>query len=105
MSSFNTSSFPGHLALAKDDVLTIGRIDEVQKLHVRTVPLGEQPFRICHCPSARALVVVTMLGPGSSPTCICLLPCGGKASSHDPAESVTKCWNRMLTSPSNPACM
>jgi len=29
------------LALANDSTLTIGTIDEIQKLHIRTVPLGE----------------------------------------------------------------
>ena len=31
------------LALANDSTLTIGTIDEIQKLHIRTVPLGESP--------------------------------------------------------------
>jgi len=31
------------LALANDSTLTIGTIDEIQKLHIRTVPLGETP--------------------------------------------------------------
>jgi len=32
---------PCSLALANDSTLTIGTIDEIQKLHIRTVPLGE----------------------------------------------------------------
>lgn len=31
------------LALANDGTLTIGTIDEIQKLHIRTIPLGESP--------------------------------------------------------------
>jgi len=31
------------LALANDNTLTIGTIDEIQKLHIRTVALGESP--------------------------------------------------------------
>lgn len=34
----------GHsLALANNSTLTIGTIDEIQKLHIRTVPLYESP--------------------------------------------------------------
>lgn len=28
--------------------MTIGTIDEIQKLHIRTVPLGETPRRIAY---------------------------------------------------------
>ena len=31
------------LALANNSTLTIGTIDEIQKLHIRTVPLYESP--------------------------------------------------------------
>ena len=31
------------LALTNDTSLTIGTIDEIQKLHIRNVPLGESP--------------------------------------------------------------
>ena len=31
-------------------------IDDIQKLHIRTVPLGEQPRRLCHVKSKRAFV-------------------------------------------------
>lgn len=36
------------LALATDSSITIGTIDEIQKLHIRTVPLQESPRRIAH---------------------------------------------------------
>jgi len=29
------------LVIANDNTLTIGTIDEIQKLHIRTIPLGE----------------------------------------------------------------
>lgn len=36
--------FPSYsLALANNSTLTIGTIDEIQKLHIRTVPLYESP--------------------------------------------------------------
>ncbi|KAH7969526.1 hypothetical protein HPB52_019302 [Rhipicephalus sanguineus] len=36
------------LALANDNTLLIGTIDEIQKLHIRTVPLGELPRQVVH---------------------------------------------------------
>lgn len=36
------------LALATDCTVTIGTIDEIQKLHIRTVPLNESPRRIAY---------------------------------------------------------
>jgi len=48
MASFNAESFPESLALASEEDLTIGTINEIQKLHIRPFPLGEQPRRICH---------------------------------------------------------
>lgn len=35
--------FFNSLALANNSTLTIGTIDEIQKLHIRTVPLYESP--------------------------------------------------------------
>ncbi|KAH8972743.1 hypothetical protein BDL97_01G007000 [Sphagnum fallax] len=45
---FNSSSFPESLAICKKGELIIGKFDDIQKLHIRTVPLGEQPRRISH---------------------------------------------------------
>ena len=59
MTSFNSASFPDSLALAKEGAMTIGGIDEVQKLHIRTVPLGEQPRRLAHQEASRTFVVLT----------------------------------------------
>ncbi|BBN08966.1 DNA damage-binding protein 1 [Marchantia polymorpha subsp. ruderalis] len=53
MCPFNSASFPDSLAIGKEGELTIGTIDDIQKLHIRTVPLGEQPRRICHQESSR----------------------------------------------------
>ena len=57
MCSFNSESFPDSLAVASDSTLTIGTIDDIQKLHIRTVPLGEQPRRIAHQPATRTFAV------------------------------------------------
>ncbi|RXM30031.1 DNA damage-binding protein 1 [Acipenser ruthenus] len=41
MCPLNSEGYP-------DSTLTIGTIDEIQKLHIRTVPLNESPRRICY---------------------------------------------------------
>lgn len=46
------------LALATDSTVTIGTIDEIQKLHIRTVPLGESPRRIAYQESSQVLMVL-----------------------------------------------
>ena len=56
---FNCDAFPDSLALASESDLTIGGIDDIQKLHIRTVPLGEQPRRIAHQPETRTYAALT----------------------------------------------
>ncbi|KAK9905245.1 hypothetical protein M0R45_000357 [Rubus argutus] len=41
MCPFNSAAFPDRLAIAKEGELTIGTIDDIQKLHIRSIPLGE----------------------------------------------------------------
>jgi len=60
MSQFNSEDFTDSLAIATESGLTIGTIDDIQKLHIRSVPLGEQPRRICHQESARAFCICTI---------------------------------------------
>lgn len=60
MASFNSSSFPDSLALVREGALAIGSIDDIQKLHIRTVPLDEQPRRIAHQESTRTFAVCTI---------------------------------------------
>lgn len=59
MAPFNSASFPDSLAIAKEDSLTLGTIDAIQKLHIRSVPLGEQPRRLALQEATRSLAVVT----------------------------------------------
>ncbi|KAK9843115.1 hypothetical protein WJX74_007214 [Apatococcus lobatus] len=70
MCPFNSSSFPESLALAKETGLTIGNMDEIQKLHIRSVPLGEQPRRLAHQDSSRTFGVALSQ---------CLDPSGGES--------------------------
>jgi len=60
MCDFDCQSFPESLALATENSLTIGTIDEIQKLHIRTVPLGEMPRRICHHESANVFCLLSV---------------------------------------------
>ncbi|AQK92556.1 DNA damage-binding protein 1a [Zea mays] len=43
------------LAIAKEGELSIGTIDDIQKLHIRTIPLNEQARRICHQEQSKTL--------------------------------------------------
>ncbi|KAL4189515.1 hypothetical protein AMTRI_Chr08g165760 [Amborella trichopoda] len=54
MCPFNSAAFPDSLAIAKEGELTIGSIDDIQKLHIRAIPLGEHARRICHQEQNRA---------------------------------------------------
>lgn len=59
MAPFHSEAFPECLAIASEEGLVIGTIDDIQKLHIRTVPLGEQPRRLCHVESARVFALLT----------------------------------------------
>jgi DNA damage-binding protein 1 len=48
MAPFHSEQFPECLALSSEAGLMIGIVDEIQKLHVQTFPLGEAPRRIVH---------------------------------------------------------
>ena len=58
---FHCEDFKDHLAISTEDELTIGTVDDIQKLHIRTIPLQEQPRRICHQPETRVFAVLTMM--------------------------------------------
>nr|CAD7595538.1 unnamed protein product [Timema genevievae] len=60
MCSLNSEAYADSLALATDSTVTIGTIDEIQKLHIRTVPLGESPRRIAYQESTQTFGVITM---------------------------------------------
>lgn len=60
MCPLNSEAYPDSLALANDNTLLIGTIDEIQKLHIRTVPLGESPRRIAYQESTQTFGVITM---------------------------------------------
>lgn len=57
MCPFNSAAFPDSLAIAKEGELSIGTIDDIQKLHIRSIPLGEHARRICHQEQSRTFAV------------------------------------------------
>lgn len=60
MCSLNAQAYSDSLALATKNSVIIGTIDEIQKLHIRTVPLGEGPRRIAYQESSQTFGVATM---------------------------------------------
>ncbi|XP_010445239.1 PREDICTED: DNA damage-binding protein 1b-like [Camelina sativa] len=57
MCPFNSAAFPDSLAIAREGELTIGTIDAIQKLHIRTIPIGEHARRICHQEQTRTFAI------------------------------------------------
>ena len=53
-------SFFYSLAIAKEGDLTIGTIDDIQKLHIRSIPLGEHARRICHQEQSRTFAICSL---------------------------------------------
>ncbi|GMH52129.1 hypothetical protein TL16_g01162 [Triparma laevis f. inornata] len=54
---FNCDLFPDCLSLASEEMLTIGTIDDIKKLHVQTWKLGEGPRYIVHHAEARVFAM------------------------------------------------
>eukprot|EP00667_Euglena_gracilis_P000838 EG_transcript_838 len=52
------------LALICEENLVLGTIDAIQKLHIRTVPLGEQPRKIVFHQSSQAFALLSSRSPG-----------------------------------------
>ncbi|KAL1501062.1 hypothetical protein ABEB36_006460 [Hypothenemus hampei] len=59
MCSLNSEAYPDSLALATATSVTIGTIDEIQKLHIRTIPLQESPRRIAYQENTQTFGLVT----------------------------------------------
>ncbi|XP_078488392.1 DNA damage-binding protein 1 [Ciona intestinalis] len=60
MCPLDSDGYPDSLALANDNTLLIGTIDEIQKLHIRTVPLYESPRRIAYQEESQCFGLVTL---------------------------------------------
>ena len=60
MCPLNAEAYPDSLALATDSTVTIGTIDEIQKLHIRTIRLRETPRRITYQEQTQTFGVISM---------------------------------------------
>ncbi|CAK7350159.1 unnamed protein product [Dovyalis caffra] len=60
MCPFNSAAFPDSLAIAKEGELSIGTIDDIQKLHIRSIPLGEHARRVCHQEQSRTFAICSL---------------------------------------------
>lgn len=60
MCSINAEAYPDSLALATKSSVILGTIDEIQKLHIRTVPLGESPRRISYQETSQTFGVISV---------------------------------------------
>uniref|UniRef100_A0A914HG40 DNA damage-binding protein 1 n=1 Tax=Globodera rostochiensis TaxID=31243 RepID=A0A914HG40_GLORO len=59
MCSLNSDCYRDCLALADGENLIIGTIDEIQKLHIRTVQLGETVHRLAYQPESNLIAILT----------------------------------------------
>lgn len=57
--SLDTSYYSDSLALVSDSDIVFGTIDEIQKLHIRTIPLHESPIRIAYQQSTSTFGLLT----------------------------------------------
>lgn len=60
MCSLDTNFYSDSLALVSDSDILFGTIDEIQKLHIRTIPLKESPVRIAHQQSTQTFGLITL---------------------------------------------
>ena len=67
MAPFHSAAFPDCLALASETGLTIGTVDELQKLHIRTIPLLCQPRRVLHHAASHTLLAAVEVRDAGSP--------------------------------------
>lgn len=62
MSSFNTEVTPNALAFVTRDSLKIGTVESIQRLHIKTIPLGETPRRIAYQEVKKVFGLLTTKG-------------------------------------------
>ena len=48
MAPFHSNLFPDCLAMISERGFMIGAVDNIQKIHIQSYPLGQSPRRICH---------------------------------------------------------
>ncbi|KAJ1968869.1 DNA damage-binding protein 1a [Dispira parvispora] len=64
MCSFSSEGLPRCVALVHDQGLRVGTVDDIEKLHIRTIPLVNcMAHRICFQESTRVFGILTLLVP------------------------------------------
>lgn len=56
---FDTSCFPGSLALATESELIIGTMDQIKKIQIETFIFGQMVFKICHQIETNTFLIAT----------------------------------------------
>ncbi|KJH52137.1 hypothetical protein DICVIV_01723 [Dictyocaulus viviparus] len=56
--ALDSSSYRNSLVMSDGETIVIGTVDEIQKLHIRTVPLGESVRRVVHQPETSTLAIL-----------------------------------------------
>ncbi|XGW30811.1 hypothetical protein V3C99_009628 [Haemonchus contortus] len=56
--ALNSSSYRNSLVMSDGETIVIGTVDEIQKLHIRTVPLGESVRRVVHQPETSTMAIL-----------------------------------------------
>jgi hypothetical protein len=59
MAPFSFDGGRNSLALVEDGAMLISTIDDIQRLHIKTVPLGESPLGLTHHPPGKCYVLLT----------------------------------------------
>ncbi|KAI8583811.1 hypothetical protein K450DRAFT_220087 [Umbelopsis ramanniana AG] len=59
ITAFRNPSFENCIAFTTSSGVMIGQIDQVQKLHINKIPLGEMARRICYQESTRTFAIIT----------------------------------------------
>lgn len=68
MCPLDTNHYSDSLALVSDTDILFGTIDEIQKLHIRTIPLYESPSKIAHQSSTQTLGLLSFRHDIQDPT-------------------------------------
>ncbi|XP_043235477.1 DNA damage-binding protein 1-like isoform X1 [Amphibalanus amphitrite] len=96
MCTLNTRAYRNSLALATDTTITIGVVDDIQKLHIRSVKLYESPRRIAYQESTETFGVLSMRLDEQGSSCL-VAP---RPSASTEAKTITQSSSSQLHRPS-----
>ncbi|CAJ0931428.1 unnamed protein product, partial [Mesorhabditis belari] len=58
MCPLNSEAYSDCMVMCDNETMVIGRVDDIEKLHIRTVPLGESPARLAYMASSQRIAVL-----------------------------------------------